>query len=176
MQSHGFLLFGAGHFNFRPVTANIVDLRPIVTCPFAWQTACWRTRKTRTPRVCRARVITAATFSTVFFSKPLNQRKLASSLPESGHAGQRGQPRALPVRHGDGGTLLTGRSSPGQVLTGGTRAVDLFHVPLCRHDHGLKHAGGWRLGQSEPGNFVWTSPLGQDLPRPAPAHLPVTDE
>lgn len=30
------------------------------------------------------RVITAATFSTVLFSKPLNQRKLASSLPESG--------------------------------------------------------------------------------------------
>ncbi len=51
--------------------------------------------------------------------------------------------------------------------------------PLCRHDHRLKHAGGWRLGQPEPGHFVWTSPLGriyharrrpiiQDLPGPLP--------
>jgi hypothetical protein len=58
--------------------------------------------------------------------------------------------------------------------------VDLLHVPLCRHDHGLKHAGGWRLGQPEPGHFVWTRPLGRtyharrqpittDLPAGCPA-------
>lgn len=35
--------------------------------------------------------------------------------------------------------------------------MDLFYVPLCRHDHGLKHVGGWRLGQSEPGHFAWTT-------------------
>ncbi|MGH3773973.1 MAG: DUF222 domain-containing protein [Pseudonocardiaceae bacterium] len=33
--------------------------------------------------------------------------------------------------------------------------------PLCRHDHRLKHEGGWRLRQPAPGNFVWTSPLGR---------------
>ncbi|MGH3829854.1 MAG: DUF222 domain-containing protein [Pseudonocardiaceae bacterium] len=51
--------------------------------------------------------------------------------------------------------------------------------PLCRHDHRLKHVGGWRLRQPEPGHFVWTSPLGRiyhsrrqpvatDLPSPRP--------
>lgn len=51
--------------------------------------------------------------------------------------------------------------------------------PLCRHDHRLKHAGGWRLSQPEPGHFVWTTPLGRiyhtrrqpittDLPSPLP--------
>jgi hypothetical protein len=32
--------------------------------------------------------------------------------------------------------------------------------PLCRHDHRLKHEGGWKV---EPvGNtYQWTSPLGQ---------------
>ncbi|MGH3828439.1 MAG: HNH endonuclease signature motif containing protein, partial [Pseudonocardiaceae bacterium] len=33
--------------------------------------------------------------------------------------------------------------------------------PLCRHDHRLKHKGGWLLRQPIPGNFVWTSPLGR---------------
>ncbi len=51
--------------------------------------------------------------------------------------------------------------------------------PLCRHDHRLKHAGGWRLDQPESGHFAWTSPLGRsyharrqpvttDLPAPLP--------
>jgi hypothetical protein len=51
--------------------------------------------------------------------------------------------------------------------------------PLCRHDHRLKHEGGWRLRQPEPGHFVWTSPLHRtyhtrrqpittDLPDPLP--------
>ncbi|MGH3800871.1 MAG: hypothetical protein ACRDTD_12170 [Pseudonocardiaceae bacterium] len=38
--------------------------------------------------------------------------------------------------------------------------MDLLHVPLCWHGHRLKHEGGWRLRQPEPGNFVWTSRLG----------------
>ncbi|MGH8918948.1 MAG: HNH endonuclease signature motif containing protein [Actinomycetes bacterium] len=51
--------------------------------------------------------------------------------------------------------------------------------PVCRHDHGLKHEGGWRLHQPESENFVWISPLGRiyhcrrqpittDLPDPLP--------
>jgi hypothetical protein len=27
----------------------------------------------------------------------------------------------------------------------------------CRHDHRLKHEGGWRLHQPEPGLFRWTT-------------------
>ena len=30
----------------------------------------------------------------------------------------------------------------------------------CAHDHDVKHRGGWRLEQPEPGVFVWHSPLG----------------
>ncbi|MGH3886745.1 MAG: hypothetical protein ACRDSZ_09280 [Pseudonocardiaceae bacterium] len=51
--------------------------------------------------------------------------------------------------------------------------------PVCRHDHGLKHRGGWRLCQPEAGHFIWTSPWGRvyhtrpqpittDLPDPVP--------
>ena len=51
--------------------------------------------------------------------------------------------------------------------------------PACQHDHRLKHVGGWRLHQSQPGHFTWTSPLGRqyhtqpppittDLPEPLP--------
>ncbi|MGA9310128.1 MAG: DUF222 domain-containing protein [Pseudonocardiaceae bacterium] len=51
--------------------------------------------------------------------------------------------------------------------------------PLCRHDHRLKHLGGWRLHQPQPGYFTWFSPLGRayrtqpppitnDLPEPRP--------
>ncbi|HEY6424275.1 MAG TPA: hypothetical protein VIY28_13700 [Pseudonocardiaceae bacterium] len=61
--------------------------------------------------------------------------------------------------------------------------------PVCRHDHGLKHLGRWRLHQPEPGHFTWISPLGRiyhtqpppitsDLPEPRPRpshpdHLPI---
>ncbi|MDQ2791549.1 MAG: hypothetical protein DLM60_01000 [Pseudonocardiales bacterium] len=47
--------------------------------------------------------------------------------------------------------------------------------PLCRHDHLLKHEGGWRLRQPEPGHFVWTSPLGRvyhTRPQPITTDLP----
>jgi hypothetical protein len=33
--------------------------------------------------------------------------------------------------------------------------------PCCTHDHNLKTKGGWRLDQPIPGQFLWTSPLGQ---------------
>lgn len=32
--------------------------------------------------------------------------------------------------------------------------------PACRHDHGLRHQGGWSLEQPLPGRYVWTSPRG----------------
>jgi hypothetical protein len=32
--------------------------------------------------------------------------------------------------------------------------------PLCPHDHKVKHLGGWRVEQPEPGTFTWHSPLG----------------
>jgi hypothetical protein len=65
---------------------------------------------------------------------------------------------------------------------GGTTVEDNLQ-PLCRHDHRLKHDGGWALRQPEPGRFVWTSRLGhtypidpppimEPLPEPAPAPEP----
>ncbi len=41
----------------------------------------------------------------------------------------------------------------------------------CRHHHRLKHEGGWRLHQPQPGHFHWTSRLGQHYHRPAPPIL-----
>ncbi|HEU5156994.1 MAG TPA: DUF222 domain-containing protein [Streptosporangiaceae bacterium] len=32
---------------------------------------------------------------------------------------------------------------------------------LCRHDHRLKHEGGWTLTQPRPGHFEWSSRLGR---------------
>ncbi|WP_300017812.1 HNH endonuclease signature motif containing protein [Pseudonocardia sp.] len=54
--------------------------------------------------------------------------------------------------------------------------------PVCAHDHDVKHRGGWRLTQPEPGRFVWRSPLGGEyatrgefllpqLPDPHPVDL-----
>jgi hypothetical protein len=34
-------------------------------------------------------------------------------------------------------------------------------VPLCRHDHQLKHRAGWKLETLAPGVYRWTSPLNQ---------------
>ncbi len=39
----------------------------------------------------------------------------------------------------------------------------------CRHDHRLKHEGGWALHQPEPGVFCWTSRLGHTYQRRPPA-------
>jgi hypothetical protein len=54
---------------------------------------------------------------------------------------------------------------------------------VCRHDHMLKHEGGWLLTQPAPGHFLWTSRLGrryhvqppliiQSLPGPVPRRVP----
>lgn len=48
----------------------------------------------------------------------------------------------------------TAEHAPG----GPTATTNLGQV--CRHDHDVKHRGGWRLEQPEPGHFVWLSPLG----------------
>ena len=32
--------------------------------------------------------------------------------------------------------------------------------PLCRHHHNNHHHRGWKLKQTKPGNYQWTSPLG----------------
>ncbi|MGH3810325.1 MAG: HNH endonuclease signature motif containing protein, partial [Pseudonocardiaceae bacterium] len=47
--------------------------------------------------------------------------------------------------------------------------------PVCRHDHRLKHEGGWRLHQPDSGHFVWISPLGRvyhTQPQPITTDLP----
>jgi hypothetical protein len=60
------------------------------------------------------------------------------------------------------------------VLGGATVGAGLG--PVCRHDHRLKHEGGWRLEQPEPGHFTWTSPLGRIYrTRPEPILLPLPD-
>ena len=41
----------------------------------------------------------------------------------------------------------------------------------CRHDHRLKHEGGWRLHQPQPGHFHWTSRLGHHYHRRPPPIL-----
>ncbi|MGH3853027.1 MAG: DUF222 domain-containing protein [Pseudonocardiaceae bacterium] len=59
-------------------------------------------------------------------------------------------------------------------IHGGT-TTEANSGPLCRHDHRLKHEGGWRLRQPVPGNFVWTSPLGRvyhTRPQPITTDLP----
>ncbi|RZT85143.1 uncharacterized protein DUF222 [Pseudonocardia sediminis] len=58
---------------------------------------------------------------------------------------------------------------------GGPTVVDDLS-PLCRHDHMLKHEGGWQLRQPEPGRFVWRSPLGREHPvAPEPILPPPID-
>ncbi|MGH3814319.1 MAG: DUF222 domain-containing protein [Pseudonocardiaceae bacterium] len=48
--------------------------------------------------------------------------------------------------------------------------------PGCRHDHRLKHEGGWQLHQPEPGLFRWTSRLGHTYSvRPPPIIEPLPD-
>jgi len=47
---------------------------------------------------------------------------------------------------------------------------------VCRHDHRLKHEGGWRLHQLEPGVFQWRSRLGHVYHlRPFPIIEPLPD-
>ncbi len=64
---------------------------------------------------------------------------------------------------------------------GATLEPNLGHA--CRHDHRLKHDGGWQLHQPQPGLFRWTSRLGhtydvctppiiEPLPDPIPRRGP----
>jgi hypothetical protein len=53
---------------------------------------------------------------------------------------------------------------------GGPTAVENMAV-LCRHDHRMKHEGGWRVRQVGSGGLSWTSPLGHTYvtaPEPVP--------
>ncbi len=62
----------------------------------------------------------------------------------------------------------------------GGETTDTNLGPSCRHDHRMRHEGGWTLEQTSPGQFTWTSRLGRtyyrqpppgldDLPEPMPA-------
>lgn len=57
----------------------------------------------------------------------------------------------------------------------GGKTIRINTGPLCRHDHRLKHEGGWQLRQPEPGHFIWISPLGREYhtrPQPITNDLP----
>lgn len=57
---------------------------------------------------------------------------------------------------------------------GPTHADNL--TSACRHDHRLKHDGGWQLDHTGPDTTVWTSPLGHRYPsRPPPVIPPLPD-
>jgi hypothetical protein len=53
----------------------------------------------------------------------------------------------------------------------GGATVDAGLAPACRHDHMLRHDGGWTVTQPRPGQVVWTSPLGIRYQRPPPLQL-----
>ena len=61
----------------------------------------------------------------------------------------------------------------------GGETTDTNLGPSCRHDHRMRHEGGWTLEQTSPGRFTWTSRLRHtyhrtpppdlnDLPQPTP--------
>ena len=47
---------------------------------------------------------------------------------------------------------------------GGLTSHDNLAI-VCRHHHRLKHEGGWRVIQPEPGTLIWTSPRGRKYVR-----------
>jgi hypothetical protein len=53
----------------------------------------------------------------------------------------------------------------------GGATVDTGLAPACRHDHMLRHEGGWTVRQATPGQVVWTSPLGRSYQRLPPLEL-----
>jgi hypothetical protein len=69
----------------------------------------------------------------------------------------------------------------------GGATVENNLTPPCRHDHRLRHDGGWTLKQTAPGHVTWTSRLGHtyhrrpppgllaDLPDPKPTDNPNDD-
>jgi hypothetical protein len=63
----------------------------------------------------------------------------------------------------------------------GGRTEPLNLGPGCRHDHGLKTSGGWRLTRHDQHTYLWTSPLGrrhlvhvEPIAAPLPAPIPRT--
>jgi hypothetical protein len=49
-------------------------------------------------------------------------------------------------------------------------------APACRHDHRVKHHGGWHLRHVGPGHVQWTSRLGHTYPvAPTPVIEPLPD-
>ena len=69
----------------------------------------------------------------------------------------------------------------------GGPTIDTNLGAACRHDHRLRHEGGWVLAQTTPGQFTWTSRLGHsyhrqpppdldDLPEPMPGSATGDDE
>ncbi len=64
----------------------------------------------------------------------------------------------------------------------GGATTDAGLASACRHDHGLRHEGGWTVEHTEPGQLTWISPLGRryrsrpppgllDLPEPRPGAI-----
>jgi hypothetical protein len=48
-----------------------------------------------------------------------------------------------------------------QAVADGGPTTEHNLAPLCRHDHRLKHEGGWNLERLPDGRYLWTSPLGR---------------
>ena len=68
----------------------------------------------------------------------------------------------------------------------GGATTDAGLAPACRHDHMLRHEGGWTVKHTAPGQLTWTSPLGRryrrrpppgllDLPEPRPGAIDERD-
>ncbi len=68
----------------------------------------------------------------------------------------------------------------------GGATTDAGLASACRHDHGLRHEGGWTVEHTEPGQLTWISPLGRryrsrpppgllDLPEPRPGAIDERD-
>ena len=53
----------------------------------------------------------------------------------------------------------------------GGETTDTNLGPSCRHDHRMRHEGGWTLKQTSPGQFTWTSRLGHTYQRTPPPDL-----
>ncbi len=53
----------------------------------------------------------------------------------------------------------------------GGQTTDTNLGPGCRHDHRIRHEGGWTLTQPTPGQFTWTSRLGRTYHRLRPPDL-----
>lgn len=54
-----------------------------------------------------------------------------------------------------------------RVADGGATHMDQL-VPLCRHDHVVRHRHGWSHSRNADGSHSWTSPLGVEYSRPPP--------